>query len=116
MSLKIENSRRVAKSRPICMELLMPKNFRKYPLKQEQFKDFHFILQDLQGLEFLFPNSGTFKDFQVLYTNSELSTYSADVATSICSNKWITNSSDHLGQSHQSIVVLPTQMIKLECQ
>jgi hypothetical protein len=98
------------------------KKFQKISTKEttkDQFKDLQALLyklKDIQGLEFLFPNSGTFKDFQVLYTNSELSTHSADVATSICSNKWITNPSDHLGQSHQSIVVLPTQMIKLEYQ
>jgi hypothetical protein len=42
----------------------MPNNFRKYPLKQEQFKDFEALLyklKDFQGLEFLFPNSRTFK-------------------------------------------------------
>jgi hypothetical protein len=47
---------------------LMPNNFRKYPLKQEQFKDFQVLLyklKDFRGLEFLFPNSRTFKDFQV---------------------------------------------------
>ena len=50
----------------------MPNNFRKYPLKQEQFKDFQALLYKLknfQGLKFLFPNSRTFKDFEVLYDN-----------------------------------------------
>jgi hypothetical protein len=44
----------------------MSNNFRKYPLKQEQFKDFQALLyklKDFQGLEFLFPNSR----IQVLY-------------------------------------------------
>ena len=39
-------------------------------LNQEEFKDFQVFLykfQDIQGLEFLFSNSRTFKDFQVLY-------------------------------------------------
>ena len=48
----------------------MPNSFRKYLLKQEQFKDIQALLyklKDFQGLEFLFPNSRTFKDFQVLY-------------------------------------------------
>jgi hypothetical protein len=48
----------------------MPNNFRKYPLKQEQFKDFQVLLyklKDFQSLGFLFPNSRIFKDFQVLY-------------------------------------------------
>jgi hypothetical protein len=48
----------------------MLNNFRKYPLKQEQFKDFEALLyklKDFQGLEFLFPNSRTFKDLQGLY-------------------------------------------------
>jgi hypothetical protein len=38
----------------------MSNNFRKYPLKQEQFKDFQALLyklEDFQGLEFVFPNS-----------------------------------------------------------
>jgi SET domain-containing protein len=45
-------------------------NFRIYPLKQEQFKDFQALLyklEDFQALEFLFSNSRTFEDFQVLY-------------------------------------------------
>jgi hypothetical protein len=44
----------------------MPNNFRKYPLKQEQFKDFQALLYKVkvfQGLEFLFPNSRILKDF-----------------------------------------------------
>ena len=39
-------------------------------LKQEGFKDFQALLykfKDFQGLEFLFSNSRTFKDFQVFY-------------------------------------------------
>jgi hypothetical protein len=39
-------------------------------LKQEEFKDIQVLLykfKDIQGLEFLFSNSRTFKDFQVLY-------------------------------------------------
>ena len=43
-----------------------------HKLKQEEFKDFQVLLhkfQDIQGLEFLFSNSRTFKDFQVLYEN-----------------------------------------------
>jgi hypothetical protein len=43
---------------------------RKYPLKQEQFMDFQVLLykfKHIQGLEFFFSNSMTFKDFQVLY-------------------------------------------------
>ena len=39
-------------------------------LKQEKFKDFQVLLykfKDIQGLEFLFTNSRTFKEFQVLY-------------------------------------------------
>jgi SET domain-containing protein len=52
------------------VQFLMPNNLRKYPLKQEQFKDFqalHYKLKDFQVLEFLFPNSRTSKDFQVMY-------------------------------------------------
>jgi hypothetical protein len=53
------------------VQFLMPNNFRKYPLKQEQFKDFRALLyelKDFQGMDFLFPNSSrTFKDLQVLY-------------------------------------------------
>jgi hypothetical protein len=48
----------------------MPNNFRKYPLKQEEFKDIQVLLyklKDFQSLGFLFPNSRTFKDFQILY-------------------------------------------------
>jgi hypothetical protein len=48
----------------------MSNNFRKYPLKQEEFKDFQVLLykfKDIQGLEFLFSNSRTFTDFPVLY-------------------------------------------------
>jgi hypothetical protein len=47
------------------VQFLMPNNFRKYPVKQEQFKDFQALLyklKDFQSLEFLFPNSGTFKE------------------------------------------------------
>jgi hypothetical protein len=47
----------------------MSNNLRKYPLKQEQFKDFQALLyklKDFQGHEFLFPNSRIFKDFQGL--------------------------------------------------
>jgi hypothetical protein len=43
-------------------------NIRK--LKEEKIKDFQVLLdkfKDIQGLEFLFSNSTTFKDFQVLY-------------------------------------------------
>jgi hypothetical protein len=43
-------------------------NIRK--LKEEKIKDFQVLLdkfKDIQGLEFLFSNSRTFKDFQVLY-------------------------------------------------
>jgi hypothetical protein len=39
-------------------------------LKQEEFKDIQVLLykfKDIQGLGFLFSNSRTFKDFQVLY-------------------------------------------------
>jgi hypothetical protein len=39
-------------------------------LKQEKFKEFQILLykfKDIQGLEFLFSNSRTFKDFQILY-------------------------------------------------
>ena len=39
-------------------------------LKQGEFKDIQVLLykfKDIQGLEFLFSNSRTFKDFQVLY-------------------------------------------------
>ena len=39
-------------------------------LKQEEFKNIQVLLykfEDIQGLEFLFSNSRTFKDFQVLY-------------------------------------------------
>jgi hypothetical protein len=53
----------------------MPNNFRKYPLKQEQFMDFQALLyklKDFQGLEFLFPNSRTFKDFVRTLTKLEL--------------------------------------------
>jgi hypothetical protein len=43
----------------------MSNNFRKYhKIKQEEFKDFQVLLykfQDIQGLEFLFTNSRTFK-------------------------------------------------------
>jgi hypothetical protein len=41
-----------------------------HKLKQEECKDFQGLLykfQDIQRLEFLFSNSRTFKDFQVLY-------------------------------------------------
>jgi hypothetical protein len=41
-----------------------------HKLKQEEFKDFQVLLykfQDIQGLEFLFSNLRTFKNFQVLY-------------------------------------------------
>jgi hypothetical protein len=41
-----------------------------HKLKQEEFKDFQVLLykfNDIQGLEYLFSNSRTFKDFQVLY-------------------------------------------------
>jgi hypothetical protein len=40
-----------------------------HKLRQEQFKDFRVFLykfQDIQGLEFLFSNSRTFKDIQGL--------------------------------------------------
>jgi hypothetical protein len=40
-----------------------------HKLKQEEFMDFQVLLyklKDIQGLEFLFSNSRTFKDFQVL--------------------------------------------------
>jgi hypothetical protein len=50
------------------VQFLMPNNLRRYPLKQEQFKDIQALLYKLkhfQGLEFLFPNSRTFKDFHV---------------------------------------------------
>ena len=50
------------------VQFSMPNNFRKYPLKQEH-KDFQALLYKLknfQGLEFLFPNSRTFKDIQVM--------------------------------------------------
>jgi hypothetical protein len=56
----------------------MPNNFRKYPVKQEQFKDIQALLyklKDFQDLGFLFPNSRTFKDFQVLY-EYDLTTHS----------------------------------------
>jgi hypothetical protein len=46
------------------VQFLMPNNFRKYPLKQEQFKDFQALLyklKDFQGLEFLFSDSRIFK-------------------------------------------------------
>ena len=46
------------------VQFLMPNNFRKYALKQEQFKDFQAVLhkfKDFQGLEVLFLNSRTFK-------------------------------------------------------
>ena len=46
-----------------------------HKLKQEEFKDFQVLLhkfQDIQGLEFLFSNSRTFKDFQVLYEPCQL--------------------------------------------
>jgi hypothetical protein len=39
-------------------------------LKHEKFKDFQVLLykfKEIQGLEILFSNSRTFKDFQVLY-------------------------------------------------
>jgi hypothetical protein len=52
------------------VQFLMPNNFRKYPLKQEKFMNFQALLyklKDFRVLEFLFPNSRTFKDFQVLY-------------------------------------------------
>jgi hypothetical protein len=48
------------------VQFLMPNNFRKYPLKQEQFKDFQALLyklKDFQGLAFYFPYSRTFNDF-----------------------------------------------------
>jgi hypothetical protein len=48
------------------VQFLMPNNFRKYPLKQEQFKDFQVLLyklKDFQGLAFYFPYSRTFNDF-----------------------------------------------------
>jgi hypothetical protein len=48
------------------VQFLMPNNFRKYPLKQEQFKDFQALLyklKDFQGLKFLFPNSRTLQAF-----------------------------------------------------
>jgi hypothetical protein len=41
-----------------------------HKLKQEESKDIQVLLykfKDIQGLEFLFSNSRTFKDFQVLY-------------------------------------------------
>ena len=41
-----------------------------HKLKQEKFKYFQVLLykfKDIQGLDFLFSNSRTFKDFQVLY-------------------------------------------------
>jgi hypothetical protein len=50
--------------------ILNASNFRKYPLKQEQFKNFQALLyklKDFRSLGFLFPNSRTFKDSQVLY-------------------------------------------------
>jgi hypothetical protein len=54
----------------------MSSNFRKFPktIKQEEFKDFQvllYIFKDIQGLEFSFSNSRTFKDFQVLYEPCE---------------------------------------------
>jgi hypothetical protein len=33
------------------VQFLMPNNFRKYPLKQEQFKDFHALLYKLKDFE-----------------------------------------------------------------
>ena len=49
----------------------MSNNFRKYPkTKAKKFKDFQVLLykfKDIPDLEFLFSNSRTFKDFQVLY-------------------------------------------------
>jgi hypothetical protein len=38
----------------------MLNNFRKYPLKQEQIKDFQALLYKLKDFEFLFPNSRIF--------------------------------------------------------
>ena len=43
------------------VQFLMPNNFRKYPLKQEQFKDFQALLyklKDFQGLNFCFQIQG----------------------------------------------------------
>jgi hypothetical protein len=48
------------------VQILISKKFRKYPLKQEQFKDFEALLyklKDFEGLEFLFPNSRTLQGF-----------------------------------------------------
>jgi hypothetical protein len=44
----------------------MSNNFRKYP-KTKARKGLSSTSLQIQGLEFLFSNSGTFKDFQVLY-------------------------------------------------
>jgi hypothetical protein len=52
------------------VQFFMPNNFRRYPLKQEQFKDFQaprYKLKEFQGLGFFFPNSRAFKHFQILY-------------------------------------------------
>jgi hypothetical protein len=52
------------------VQFLMPNNFWKYPPKLEKFKDFQellYKLKNFQVLEFLFPNSRTFTDFQFLY-------------------------------------------------
>ena len=59
------------------MSVLNVKQFQKIfqkTIKQEQFKDFQVLLykfKDIQGLEFSFSNSRTFKDFQVLYKPCE---------------------------------------------
>jgi hypothetical protein len=45
-------------------------DFQKISTTARQFKDFEALpykLKDFHGLEILFPNSRTFKDFQVLY-------------------------------------------------
>jgi hypothetical protein len=57
------------------VQFSMPNNFRKYPLKQEHkyFQALLYKLKNFQGLEFLFPNSRTLKDFHVMYEPCEKS-------------------------------------------